>query len=215
MGLRDRSKKLFGTATKGVLGALNRADEIGGEVRDFIQDKVLTDDRYVAMRKRVNEMRGKSYTSKTEQEEEAADVARAVAEAAPPPAAEVVEEEVGLGDPGLPAQVYGKESCPWSGRARTLLDKLNVDYDFIDLDEDENMYLSDKLIPETRQNTVPFVYVRGEFVGGFNALSELARLGQLEYALMSPEEKANANPALKKVVITARPNSDETAPGEA
>lgn len=214
MGLRDRGKKLFGTATKGVLGALNRADEIGGEVRDFIQDRVLTDDRYVALRKRVDAMRGKSYTSKAEADEQAAEAAAAAAAAAPPPAAEVVEEQVGLGDPSWAAQIYGRESCPWSGRARTLLDKLSVDYEFVDLDEDEHAHFHDKLVPETRQNTVPFVFVRGEFVGGFNALSELQRLGQLEYALMSPEEKKDANPALAKVVITPRPNTDETAPGE-
>ena len=212
--LRDTGKKLMGGATKRVLNALNRADEIGGEVRDFIQDRVLTDDRYVALRKRVDTLRGKSYTSKAEADDRATEAARAAAEAAPPKQADVVVKKVGLGDPSLPAQVYGKQSCPWSGRARTLLDKLSVDYDFIDLDDEDHASLIHQLTPETRQNTVPYVYIRGEFVGGFNALSELQRLGQLEYLMMSPEQKETANPALEKIVVTARPNTDETAPGE-
>jgi hypothetical protein len=61
---------------------------------------------------------------------------------------------------------------------------------------------------------VPFVYLRGQFVGGFNALSEIERLGQLEVALMSAEEKAKAPAHKLHVEIVARPNTDEVAPAE-
>src|SRR5690349_19121130 len=37
-------------ATERVFAALNRADEIGGEVRDFLQEKVAADPRYVSAR---------------------------------------------------------------------------------------------------------------------------------------------------------------------
>ena len=67
---------------------------------------------------------------------------------------------------------------------------------------------------ETKQNTVPYVYLRGVFIGGFNALSEIERLGQLEVALMSAEERANAPAHLKSIEIVARPNTDEVAPAE-
>ena len=43
---------------------------------------------------------------------------------------------------------------------------------------------------------------------------ELSRAGQLEYALMTPEEREKANPALATVTIIPRPNSDDSAPGE-
>ena len=46
---------------------------------------------------------------------------------------------------------------------------------------------------------MPWIYLRGTFVGGFNALSEVDRLGQLEYATLSTADKATSK--LKKVVI--------------
>jgi len=58
------------------------------------------------------------------------------------------------------------------------------------------------------------VYLRGQFIGGFNALSEVERLGQLEVALMTPEERASAPAHLRNVEIVPRPNTDEVAPGE-
>jgi glutaredoxin 3 len=202
-------------ALERVLAGLNRADEIGGEVRDFIQDRVLDDERYVRLRKRIDGLRGKVYVSRAEAEEAEAERAAEAAAAAPPPAASVVVEAKGLGDPDLPAQIYGRSSCPWTGRAITLLEVLKADYDFIDLDDSDHAPLESALIPETNQNTVPYIYLRGQFVGGFNALSELHRAGQLEYLLMTPAEREAANPAMKNITVIPRPNSDETAPGEA
>ena len=60
---------------------------------------------------------------------------------------------------------------------------------------------------------MPYVYLRGQFVGGFNALAEIDRLGQLEFAVMDAAERA-ADPRAGKVDIAPRPNSDEVAPGE-
>jgi hypothetical protein len=56
--------------------------------------------------------------------------------------------------------------------------------------------------------------VRGQFIGGFNALAEIERLGQLEFALMTKEERANAPAHLRSIEIVARPNTDEIAPAE-
>ena len=119
-----------------------------------------------------------------------------------------------LGDPSVKAQIYGKKSCPWTGRAITLLERHKVDFDFVDLEEPEHEAKLLKLATETKQNTVPFVFLRGLFVGGFNALSEIERLGQLEVALMTAEERAAAPAHQRGVVIVARPNTDEVAPGE-
>ncbi len=67
---------------------------------------------------------------------------------------------------------------------------------------------------ETNQHTVPYVYLRGRFIGGYNALAEVERLGQLEQALLSAEARA-ALPAHERAVeIVARPNTDEVAPAE-
>ncbi len=50
-----------------------------------------------------------------------------------------------------------------------------------------------RLIPETKQNTQPWMFLRGEFIGGFNALDEVYRLGQLE-----------SRPAMAKMSIAKR-----------
>lgn len=212
MPATETAKKLTKQATEKLFAALNRADEIGGEIRDYVQDKMATDPRYVAARKRLAQLLGKSYESKAEATAKA--TAKAEARAAVAAVTPTKKAAAGLGDPSIKAQVYGKQSCPWSGRARTLLEKHKVDYDFIDLEQPEHEAKALALSLETKQTTVPYVYLRGKFVGGFNALSEIDRLGQLEVAMMSDEERAAAPAHLRSVEIVSRPNTDEVAPGE-
>lgn len=195
--------------TEKVLHALNRADEIGGEVRDWVQERVLVDPRYVSARKRVAKLFGKSYQSAEETivKERAAEATRAAA--APKTAAPKAK---GFGDPGIKAQIYGKKSCAWTGRAITILEKHKVDFDFVDLDDPEYEPKLTELIRENQQGTTPHIYLRGQFVGGYNALAEIERLGQLEFALMTAEERAAAPDHIKNIVITPRPDRDEVAP---
>lgn len=207
------AKKLTTKATTKLFAALNRADEIGGEIRDYLQDKVATDPRYVSARKRVAALLGKSYESKQEVSAKAEAKAQAVAAvAATTPAKK--SDKAGFGDASLKAQIFGKKSCPWSGRAITLLERNKVDYDYTDLEEPEHEAKALGLALETKQNTVPYIYLRGQFIGGFNALSEIDRLGQLEVAMMSKEELAAAPAHVKGVEIVPRPNTDEVAPAE-
>jgi len=204
-------KKWTAQATEKLLAVLNRADEIGGELRDYVQDKMATDPRYVSARKTMARVLGRTYESR----EEVAHKAQAKAEKTAAVAAVTPEKKVrSLGDPTIKAQVYGKKSCPWSGRAISLLERHKVDFDFVDLEEPEHEAKLAPLALETKQNTVPYVYLRGRFVGGFNALSEIERLGQLEVALMSKEDLAAAPAHLRSVEIVSRPNTDEVAPAE-
>jgi glutaredoxin len=203
-------KKWTAQATQKLLGVLNRADEIGGELRDYLQDKMTTDPRYVSARKTVARLLGRSYESKEDVHRKAQAKAEHTAAVA---AVTSVKATRSLGDPTIKAQIYGKRSCPWTGRAITLLERHKVDFDFIDLDEPEHEAKAPLLAVETKQNTVPYVYLRGRFVGGFNALSEIERLGQLEVALMSKEELASARGKVV-VEIVPRPNTDEVAPAE-
>jgi len=209
------NKKWTAQATQRVLAALNRADELGGEVRDYIQDRVVTDPRYVAARKRLAKLLGREYVSRDEAAQAEQAAAKRTAAAAATTAATTAKKADGsLGDPSIKAQIYGKKSCPWTGRAITLLERHKVDFDFVDLEEPEHEAKLVKLATDTRQNTVPFVFLRGQFVGGFNALSEIDRLGQLEVALMSKEELAAAPAHVRAVEIVPRPNTDEVAPAE-
>jgi glutaredoxin len=211
----DEKKTTIGKRALGrVLAALNRADEIGGEVRDFVQEKLVHDPRYVAVRKRIAKARGETYVSKAEGDQKAQRRAEHVAAVAAPVAAAVPKTEKALGDAAIKAQIYGRKSCAWTGRSITIFERLKIDHDFIDLDEPEHEHFMLRLINETKQHTVPYVYLRGHFVGGYNALAEVERLGQLEVALMTAEERAAAPAHLRSVVIVPRPNTDEVAPGE-
>ncbi len=211
-------KKLVQGATSKLLSALNRADEIGGEIRDYVQERVLVDPRYVAARKQVAKVMGREYVSRDEVGAKAvkAEAQRAAVAApvvAPPP--KMGEKGRGFGDASIKAQIFGRKSCPWTGRAITVLERNKVDHDFLDLDEPEHEPLIVKIQLETQQQTTPWVYLRGHFIGGYNALAEVERLGQLEVALMTPAERAAAPAHVRSVVITARPNTDEVAPAEA
>ena len=198
-------------ASEKLVAVLNRADEIGGELRDYLQDKMATDERYVKARKAFAKFLGRDYESKHEAEQKAEVKAQKTAAVAA-----VTTEKVakGFGDPTIKAQIYGKKSCPWTGRAITLLEKRKLDFDYIDSEEPEHEAKLAVLALETKQNTVPYVYLRGQFIGGFNALSEVERLGQLEYALMSPAERSEAPAHIRSIEIVPRPNTDEVAPAE-
>jgi glutaredoxin len=209
---RDDQKWTSRASTK-LVAMLNRADELGGELRDYVQDKMANDPRYVSARKTVARLLGRAEPSRP------APRPQAPSPPAPPatPAAEGrvdVARSRGFGDPGIKAQIFGKRSCPWSGRAISLLERHKVDFDFVDLEEPEHEAKLAPLAIETRQNTVPYVYLRGKFIGGFNALSEVERLGQLETALMAAEQLAAAPAHVRAVEIVPRPNTDEVAPAE-
>lgn len=189
---------------------LNKADEVGGEVRDYLSKRYQESERAQKLVAKVQALRGVQAAEETVVPRSEMNVA-AVEDAATSVVSS--DEKTGLGDPGIAAQIYGRSSCPWSGRAIRLLEDRKVDYDFIDLDDADHAGLETPLVGETRQNTVPYVYLRGQFIGGYNALAEVDRLGQLEYAIMDAAER-EAHPAAKKIAIIPRPNSDETAPGE-
>jgi len=209
MSTKDVTKR----AADKLVAAFNRADEIGGEIRDFLQDKVAHDPRYVSARRKVASLLGKSFVSKPETvaKAQAAEAKRAATAATAATTAKATT--VGFGDPALKAQIFGKKSCPWTGRAITLLERHKLDYDYLDLEEPEHEAKLDKLVVETKQHTVPFIYLRGQFIGGFNALAEVERLGQLEYAMMTADERANV-PAHARFEIVSRPNTDEEVPAE-
>jgi len=213
MAETDDNQKWSKQASERLIAALNRADELGGELRDYLQDRVATDPRYVKARKTMAKLLGRKYVSQQEAQTQA--TAKAEKTAAVAAVTPTKQEHKGFGDPSLKAQIFGKKSCPWSGRAITLLERHKVDYDFVDLEEPEHEAKAPGLASETHQNTVPYVYLRGKFIGGFNALSEVDRLGQLEVALMSADERANAPAHLKLVEIVPRPNTDEVAPADA
>jgi glutaredoxin len=211
----SRAKELRRRAVQTLIAGFERADELGGELRDYIQERVLADERYIALRKRAAAMMGKTYESLAEREAEADRVASEQARVAPPKASTLPKADQALGSVELPAQIYGGDSDPWTGRAITLFESLKVDYDYTNIEDADDEHLLPLLSAETGQRAVPFIYLRGQFVGGFNAISELQRAGTLPLLLMTADQRAAEDPAMKDLSITPRPNSDEITPGEA
>jgi glutaredoxin len=123
------------------------------------------------------------------------------------PAAEEVPtpEEVPLGDVSIAAQVYGKRTDMWSGRANRLLAEHGVDARFIDLDDPDQRTFEMRLVRDTKQYELPWVFLRGEFIGGYNALDELTRLGQLEERVLPPGDRPAARKRRVKIVTPAPP----------
>jgi glutaredoxin len=200
-------RDLAGKLMTSVKAALDRADEVGGDVRDYVKDRWDHDPRFAKLRARF----GGAAAAPQKAKPVPAPLANAASVAAVTPP---VVKSKALGNPDIKAQVYGKNSCAWTGRAMTVLEKHKVDYDFVDLEQPEHEHLMLGLSVETKQQTVPFIYLRGIFVGGYNALAEIERLGQLELALMSKAERAAAPAHMRSVEIVARPNTDEVAPAE-
>ncbi len=202
--LMDAAKKTAGLAGRQIAFGLNRADEIGGEVRDYL----LTRTDQPVLRKMGERMAKLGGVRLEDDGPSEAELAHAnAADAAPPPTAAEVSAAAaskGLGDGDIAAQIYGRKSCPWTGRAITLLNEGKVDCDFVDMDDSENGHLEGKLVAETKQSTVPFVYLRGEFVGGFNELNEVVRLGELAYRILSEDDKKASDAVRKHVKIAPR-----------
>jgi glutaredoxin len=99
-------------------------------------------------------------------------------------------KEKPLGDPSLAAQVYGKRTCEWTGRAVALLAEHGIDARFVNIADPTFEHFEMKLVGETKQYTLPYVYLKGEFVGGYDALA--ARLKAS--ATRSEDGSAEASP---------------------
>ncbi len=210
MGFRDdllgSAKKAAALAGKQVAAGLNRADELGGDLRDYLLER-KDSPRLRAIGERLAKIGGVRLEDEdAELRKREAAFAAAAAAAPPPTAAENAarEKKKGLGDVEVAAQVYGRKSCPWTGRAMTLLNEGKVDFDFIELDDSENTHLEGKLVATTKQDTVPYIYLRGEFVGGYNELNEVVRLGELSYRILNAADRKAADATRKKVEIAKR-----------
>jgi glutaredoxin len=214
-------KKWPARATEKLMTALNRADEIGGELRDYLLErrdrwssKIASDPRYSSARSTLGRWLGRKPAPAPVRTPAAPAAAPVTAAQAAAPVAAKPAARKGFGDPAIKAQIFGKRSCPWSGRSISLLERRKIDFDFVDLEEPEHEAKLAPLSQETKQHTVPYVYLRGKFIGGFNALSEIERLGQLDTALMSQDELAAAPAHVRAIEIVPRPNTDEVAPAE-
>lgn len=107
------------------------------------------------------------------------------------------------GDVRKAVQVFGARTCPWSSRALRLLKSEGIEPVYLDLDHEASRAMRDELRNETGQASVPYVFLRGEFIGGFDALDEICRLGQLGYFVL-PEAERSKHPDHGKFAVAKR-----------
>lgn len=66
--------------------------------------------------------------------------------------------------------VYGKPGCVFCTRAKRLLDRMNLDYNYINIDEDSQARFFVKEVIGAKK--VPQIFKGNEYVGGFTELEE-------------------------------------------
>jgi glutaredoxin 3 len=75
-------------------------------------------------------------------------------------------------------EIYSTSQCPYCLRAKALLDARDVAYTEIDVSA--NRQMMQHMIERSGQRTVPQIFIDGEAVGGYQQLSLLDSLGQLD-----------------------------------
>jgi glutaredoxin len=115
-------------------------------------------------------------------------------------------DDAPLGSTDKAAEVFGPGTDPWTGRSLQLLSDHQIEHAFIDLEDEANQKVEARLIRQTRQSSPPYVFLRGEFIGGFNALSEIQRLGQLEVRTTPKGERGEGDGRLRIVIPTRTEN---------
>ncbi len=127
--------------------------------------------------------------------------------------AEPEEEDKPLGDPELVAQIFGPGTDPWTGRSLQLLTDHDTEHAFVDLEVEGGLKIEARLVRETGQDKPPYVFLRGELIGGYNALNEIVRLGQLDEMTKCADERSSGSGRVR-IVIAKREGGDDLPPGE-
>ncbi len=90
----------------------------------------------------------------------------------------------------LPVTIYTTNYCPYSHRAKRLLDGKGVRYAEIDVTDD-----ADKrawLVEKTGRRTVPQIFIGEEPIGGHDDLVELIKRGELDRKLAGGEPEGRS-----------------------
>jgi glutaredoxin len=73
--------------------------------------------------------------------------------------------------------LYSKKGCKYCDLAKKLLKKKRIPYEIVELTNNQDLII--KLVNQTGQNTVPYVFINDEFIGGYQSLAELDKNGKL------------------------------------
>lgn len=78
--------------------------------------------------------------------------------------------------------MYCSDTCPFCQNAEKLLTKKGVAIDKKNVDEDPSLW--DEIEEKTGRDTVPQIFINGKHIGGFDDLSELDMLDELDELLV-------------------------------
>jgi glutaredoxin 3 len=84
--------------------------------------------------------------------------------------------------------LYTKTYCGYSKRAKALLSEQGVEFEDIDVTEDESRF-AEMVERANGSTTVPQIFIAGRHIGGFTELAELHERGELD-ALRGTEGNA-------------------------
>jgi alkyl hydroperoxide reductase subunit F len=74
--------------------------------------------------------------------------------------------------------MYSMEWCPYCAKAKALLGAKNIEYDEVDVTDDETAAL--EMVERTGQRGVPQFFIDGQWIGGYDSLAYLNATGTLD-----------------------------------
>ena len=78
--------------------------------------------------------------------------------------------------------VYSTNMCPYCVRAKQLLERKGIEFKEINLSQ-EAPEVRVELMQRTKHRTVPQIFIKDQFIGGFDQLYALEREGKLDQLL--------------------------------
>lgn len=87
------------------------------------------------------------------------------------------EQALKVSEKNLDIVIYSKNSCIYCIKAKKLLDEKQIQYKLIELSDNRDLHL--KLASQTGQNTVPYIFINNNFIGGFQNLLDLENNDEL------------------------------------
>lgn len=77
--------------------------------------------------------------------------------------------------------IFSWVTCPYCAKAKALLGDMTKDLAIYDIDQmPEGDALHKEIIQATKQETVPAIFIKGQFIGGASDVEELHKQGKLE-----------------------------------
>jgi glutaredoxin len=65
-------------------------------------------------------------------------------------------------------QIYGNTKCSWCEKAKNLVERYQLNYEYLNTDEPENMKNLKEILPEVK--TIPQIWWGGRHIGGYSEL---------------------------------------------